>query len=100
MMVGAGFIRSSGGLLAAAQLPNTLDPVVSDDEDSRDTALAAQRESTAELETRNLIESYWNWFYFAMNMGALFSYTFISYLCQVRFLRLGVCYGKLQFHFR
>ena len=36
-----------------------------------------------------LVQSYWNWFYFVINAGALISYTLISYLCQDVSFALG-----------
>lgn len=91
MMVGAGGIKSCVGLFGAAQLHSIAHPLVhevteSDNVVSYDPSLsdAAQQQSDAESEARQLIESYWNWFYFAINAGALISYTGISYLCQVQ----------------
>ena len=82
IMVGGAFIRSSIGLLGAAQLEGIAN-LVNDDEDLSETADADQKESTPNSNGQHLIESYWNWFYFAMYAAALVSYTGISYLCQV-----------------
>ena len=90
MMVGAGGIKSCVGLFGAAQLHSIAHPLAhevteSDNVVSYDASLseAAQQQSDVESEARQMIESYWNWFYFAINAGALISYTGISYLCQV-----------------
>ena len=87
LMLGSGGITSSVGLFGAAQLP-TVDNTMNNEDDMSNTADADPRESNhsnADYESQNLIESYWNWFYFAMSGGPLISYTFITYLCQASF---------------
>ena len=69
-------------MLGVAQLQMITHSEVEDDADWSET-VDAERESSRELESQNLIESYWNWFFFAMNAGALCGYTFASWLCQV-----------------
>ena len=82
IMVGGAFIRSSIGLLGAIQLENIANPV-HDSENLGETENTDQHVSNADSESKHLIESYWNWFYFALYAAALVSYTGISYLCQV-----------------
>ena len=57
-----GGIKSCVGLFGAAQLRTVANPVDADDEDLNETAEAAQRQSNAESEAQQLVESYWNWY--------------------------------------
>jgi len=75
MMAGVGGIRSSVGLLGVAQLEIIANPIQNDDH-------GVVREPGDSFDGQRVIESYWNWFKFAVNMGSLISYTVISYLCQ------------------
>ena len=70
------------GLLGVAQLQMIANSEVDDDNDLGDTA-DAERQSSGKLQLQNLIESYWIWFYFTMNAGALCGFTFVSWLFQV-----------------
>jgi len=46
-------------------------------------------ENAAELNNAELVQSYWNWFYLSINVGALIAYTGIAYLCQDISFALG-----------
>ena len=70
------------GLLGVAELQRIANLEVDDDNDLSETA-DDQRESSGRLKLQDLIESYWNWFFFASNVGALCGYTLVSWLCQV-----------------
>ena len=99
MSVGGGGIKANVGIFGADQLiefsPNSqLEKAATITSADSDRLLAYDVGSVAvdlnsELNAAELIQTYWNWFYFVINAGALISYTLISYLCQDISFSLG-----------
>ena len=97
MSVGAGGIKANVGIFGADQLHQITNSEIeamnapglaaseSDNVVTYDMSAAAMDAEVAdrELMKQELVASYWNWFYFVINAGALISYTLISFLCQV-----------------
>eukprot|EP01084_Bolivina_argentea_P085316 154188_1 len=97
MSIGGGGIKANVGVFGADQLLSinnsqnipSLQPCESDNLISYDVGVATIDLTNTNTNSAELIQSYWNWFYFTINAGALISYTLISYLCQDISFALG-----------
>merc|ERR1719206_769064 len=89
MSLGAGGIKANVGIFGADQLhaisanSQNNDNNINSDSDNLEQNIQQNNIYTA------LVQSYWNWFYFAINAGALISYSLIAYLCQDVSFALG-----------
>eukprot|EP01083_Nonionella_stella_P066368 174721_1 len=84
MSVGGGAIKANVGVFGADQLPS--EDVIITNTNAYDDHMENDQSHSVPAE---LVQSYWNWFYFIINAGALISYTLISYLCQDVSFALG-----------
>jgi len=105
MSLGGGGIKANVGVFGADQLADFSVYDMNSNVDGGDRANLIVTESdhlvrydigaatadldASEMSSAELVQSYWNWFYFTINAGALISYTLISYLCQDVSFALG-----------
>ena len=90
MSVGGGGIKANVGVFGADQLYDfSVMQNNFDNDDNNDNNNNNNNNNDTLTTSAELVQSYWNWFYFTINAGALISYTLISYLCQDVSFALG-----------